>query len=152
MEEVLVTSGQFHQSLTGLPQLFCHTSVSRERAQWSWSAVDEVTPVVPGCLLRHSAVDDSLSSHLTGHEKHPHDHLHQHPEQDGEVGGPTTLNKPWRDTRTYRRPAIWTVSATSYLWTNLIFFSCPPVREGTDQGAPHKTSPLSPQWSWPAPG
>lgn len=97
MKQVLVTSGQFHQSLTGLPQLLCHTGVSRKRAQRSRSAVDEVAPVVPGGLLRHSAVDDGLGPHLAGHEKHPHDHLHQHPEQEGEVGGPTTLNKPWRD-------------------------------------------------------
>lgn len=89
-------SGLFHQPLADLPQLFSHSSVSGEGTQSGRSAVDEVTPVVFGCFLWHSAVDDGLSPDLTRHEKHPHDHLHQHAEQDGVVARPAALDQTWR--------------------------------------------------------
>ncbi|TNN45760.1 hypothetical protein EYF80_044033 [Liparis tanakae] len=76
-------SGQFHQSLTGLPEFFGHTSVSGERTQSRRSAVDEVTPVVLRSFVRHGAVDDRLSADLTRHEEHPHEDLQQQAEQHG---------------------------------------------------------------------
>lgn len=90
-------SDQFHQSLTGLPQFLCHTSVSCKRPQRSWLAVDKVTSAVLGSFIWHSTVDDGLRSDLTWHKKHPHDHLHQHPEQERVVDCPAALNKTCRN-------------------------------------------------------
>lgn len=84
---------QFDQSLTGLPQFFGHTGVSCERTQGGGLAVDKVAPAVLGSFVRHGAVDDGLSSYLTRHGKHPHDHLHEHPEQEREVARPAALDK-----------------------------------------------------------
>ncbi|KAF3851408.1 hypothetical protein F7725_013180 [Dissostichus mawsoni] len=84
-------------------QLFCLSakeSASSFRVKFTAECLQAARTEAVVAAQRHriSEIDDSLSSDLTRHEKHPHDHLHQHPEQDGVVARPANLDETWSNT------------------------------------------------------